>query len=198
MLPSTAETAPEPIAEPVPEPVPSAAPEPVPAPRSSQGGNNTKIFVLGGIVALVVLIFIAWTLITGGDEPSGTTTPSGSGTDTPSQTEDTESSAPADEPSAEGMEAFINDYLATAPTDPQTTFEQLTPNFQEASGGFGGYSGFWNTIESATLVEIDADPEAMTVAYRVDYVKTDGSEAPGDVVLGLVFRDGQYLIAREG
>ena len=198
MLPSTAETAPEPIAEPVPEPVPSAAPEPVPAPRSSQGGTNTKIFVLGGIVALVVLIFIAWTLITGGDEPSGTTTPSGSGTDTPSQTEDTESSAPADEPSAEGMEAFINDYLATAPTDPQTTFEQLTPKFQEASGGFGGYSGFWNTIESATLVEIDADPEAMTVAYRVDYVKTDGSEAPGDVVLGLVFRDGQYLIAREG
>ena len=47
-------------------------------------------------------------------------------------------------------------------------------------------------------LEIDADPEAMTVAYTVDYVRTDGSEASGDVVLGLVYQDGQYLIAREG
>ena len=202
VLPSSAETTPEPIAapiaEPVPEPAPNAAPAPVPTSRSSRGGTGAKILVLGGIVALVVLILIAWTLITGGDEPTGTTTPSGTGNDSPSQTEGAESSAPADEPSAEGMEAFISDYLATAPSDPQTTFEQLTPKFQEASGGFGGYSGFWNTIESAELVEIDADPEAMTVAYRVNYVRTDGSEAPGDVVLGLVLKDGQYLIAREG
>ena len=78
------------------------------------------------------------------------------------------------------------------------TSTTLTPAFQEASGGFGGYSGFWGTIESATPSEIEADPEAMTVAYHVEYVRTDGSTAPGDVVLGLVFEDGDYLIANEG
>ncbi len=35
----------------------------------------------------------------------------------------------------------------------------------------------------ATPVEINADPEALTVAYTVDYVRTDGSEVSGDVVL---------------
>lgn len=172
---------------------------PVAAAPPSRGNRTWAMLIGAGVVALVVLVFVAWALITSGDEPTGTTTPpSGAGNDSPSQTEGTESSAPADEPTAEGMEAFISDYLATAPSDPAATFQQLTPRFQEESGGFGGYSGFWSTIESATPVEIDADPEAMTVAYTVDYVRTDGSEVSGDVVLGLVYEDGQYLIAREG
>lgn len=161
--------------------------------------SRTSMILIGGVVALVVLILIAWALITSGDTPTGTTAPpSRAGNDSPSQTEDTESSSPSAEPTAEDIEAFITDYLATAPSDPQTTFEQLTPAFQEASGGFGGYSGFWSTIQSATPVKIDANTEAMTVAYTVDYVRADGSEVTGDVVLGLVYRDGQYLIAREG
>ena len=95
------------------------------------------------------------------------------------------------------MEAFITDYLATAPSSPETTFEMLTPRFQEESGGLDGYTGYWSTIETATPVEINADPEALTVAYTVDYVRTDGSETSGNVVLGLVFKEGEYLIDRE-
>ena len=167
------------------------------APRRSR--RTSTILIGVGVAALVVLLFVAWALITGGDEPDPATTP-GPGTDTPSRSEDTQRSdpSPTEGPDAAGMEAFITDYLATAPTSPETTFEQLTPAFQEQSGGFGGYSGYWGTIESATPVEITADPEALSVAYTVDYVKTDGSETTGDVVLGLVFRNGDYLIASEG
>ena len=46
------------------------------------------------------------------------------------------------------MEDFISQYLATAPTDPEATFQMLTPEFQEESGGIEGYRGFWDTVES--------------------------------------------------
>ena len=95
------------------------------------------------------------------------------------------------------MEAFIGDYLANAPSSPDETFMQLTPAFQKQSGGLEGYSGFWSTIDSAELVDVQADPEAMTVAYTVHYVKDDGEETDDDVVLQLEFDDGRYLIAAE-
>jgi hypothetical protein len=95
------------------------------------------------------------------------------------------------------MQAFIADYLATAPSSPETTYEMLTPAFQEDSGLLEGYAGFWGTIESAELVDVTADPQAMTVAYRVAYVTENGEESTDDVVLGLVYEDGRYLIAEE-
>jgi hypothetical protein len=74
----------------------------------------------------------------------------------------------------------------------------LTPGFQEASGGLGGYRGFWDTIRSARAVSFNgADPEALTVAYTVDYTRKDGSRARDDVNLQLTYQDGDYLIAGE-
>ena len=95
------------------------------------------------------------------------------------------------------MEGFISDYLATAPSSPETTFAMLTPGFQADSGGIDGYSGYWSTIAEATPVEINADPEALTVEYTVDYTRQDGSQATDTVVLQLQYADGQYLIADE-
>ncbi len=78
----------------------------------------------------------------------------------------------------------------------------LTPDFQAQSGGIEGYRGFWDTIESAELQTVTADPDALTVAYTVDYV-VDGPgnstrETTSDVNLTLVFEDGTYKIAAEG
>ena len=73
----------------------------------------------------------------------------------------------------------------------------LTPAFQEESGFLEGYTGFWDTIASADLIEVSADPQALTVAYTVAYVKENGEELTDDVVLQLVFEKGQYLIAEE-
>ncbi len=190
----------EPVAPPpnapVDTPVDTPAVPPVAAAGPARRRPHTSTILIGiGLVALVVLLLLAWSLWNSGEEPE-TATPDGR---TPSQTEETqETESPPAEPTAEGMEAFITDYLATAPSSPETTYEMLTPRFQEASGGFDSYSGYWNTIETATPGEINADPEALTVSYSVDYVRTDGSEASGNVVLGLVFTEsGEYLIDRE-
>ena len=101
------------------------------------------------------------------------------------------------------MESFISDYLATAVSDPQTSFGMLTPEFQAESGGIEGYRGFWDTIQSADLRTVQADPDALTVAYTVDYTvdgpgNSPSRESSSDVNLTLVFEDGTYKIAAEG
>ena len=88
-------------------------------------------------------------------------------------------------------------YLDTVTRDPETTWEQLTPSFQESSNGYDGYTGFWSTVESATPRNIDANPDDMTVSYTVDYVMKNGDRRTEDVTLELVFKDGRYLINYE-
>lgn len=73
----------------------------------------------------------------------------------------------------------------------------LTPAFQQASGGFGRYQGFWRMYRSATPRDITPDPEGMTVSYGVDYVKTDGETSSDEVTLRLVKDGSSYLIDGE-
>ena len=95
------------------------------------------------------------------------------------------------------MSSFVRDYLATAPQDSRATFRQLTPKFQQESGGYDGYKGFWDTVESATPSNVEADEEAMTVSYDVSYRMKDGSRRQDSSTLELV-RDGDsYLIDGE-
>jgi hypothetical protein len=95
------------------------------------------------------------------------------------------------------MEDFIADYLATVTQTPRAAFGMLTPAFQQASGGLGGYQSFWNTIAGAELLDVSADPATLIVDYAVDYTREDGSTDQDEVTLQLVFEDGRYLIAGE-
>jgi hypothetical protein len=73
----------------------------------------------------------------------------------------------------------------------------LTPPFQEQSGGLEGYRGFWETVESADLRSVSADPGSLTVEYTVDYDMKDGRSVSDDVQLALVMAEGTYKIAGE-
>ena len=200
-------TAAEPVTEPVAAPVaePAGPTTTTESPAETPARRRTPWVLVGvGLVLLVVLLVVAWSLVTGGDDPPAAEDPGAS--DSPSDTGgsgtgdgDGESAetTPPEEPTKEGMETFIADYLATASSDPSVSYERLTPAFQRASGGSGGYTGFWNTIDTAELVDVTADPESLTVSYTWAYTRTDGSSGTDDVTLGLVFRDGQYLIAEE-
>ena len=173
-----------------PTPVEPHAPE---APSQPGPRRRSALLPLGVLAAVIVVLLAVVLATTLGDDP-GTEPPASR--ESPSESDPT-NEQPAAEPNAADMEGFIDDYLATAPTDPETTYEMLTPAFQEQSGFLDGYTGFWSTIETADLVQVSADPQALTVAYTVDYLKKNGDESTDDVVLRLVFRDGRYLIAEE-
>ncbi|GAA1434410.1 hypothetical protein GCM10009641_27660 [Mycobacterium cookii] len=119
-------------------------------------------------------------------EPSGTSEPEPSAS--PASAEDTE----------EQMDAFIASYLATVTTDPRAAFEQLTPEFQEASDGFDGYMGWWGRVRSAELASVSSDPSDLTVGYTVDYVMKSGERTSQQVRLQLKRSGDQLLIAGEG
>jgi serine/threonine protein kinase len=196
-------------------PVTPAAPPPPPVGAEEPGRRP-----LGWIAAVVALVLLAgagaWLLWPGdGERPSGasgdtrTTEPSGSEKPSASQeptNDGSEEPSPSDTqeptPATGGgqraaMRGFVQDYFATVTSDPRTTWAMLTPEFQAASGGYEGYSGFWSTIASATPYDIAVDPEALTTSYTIDYVTTSGVRKTQQVQLQLEKQGDQYLIAGE-
>jgi serine/threonine protein kinase len=98
----------------------------------------------------------------------------------------------------EQMDAFIASYLSTVTRNPRKAFDQLTPEFQQVSGGYEGYIGWWGKVRSARLADVQSDPSDLTVGYTVDYVFTSGARDTQDVRLQLQRFDDTYLIAGEG
>jgi serine/threonine protein kinase len=164
-----------------------------PSNRSSPPGRPTRriLYAVAGLLVVVLLVAGGIALLgRGGGTPSARSTsgPTASPSSSPSPRV----------PTSAGMEAFVRDYLATAPTDPGTAFQRLTPAYQERSGGLKGYEGFWGTVASAELTRIQADPKARTVSYDVAYRLDDGRRRTDSVTLDLTFTNGTYLIAGEG
>ena len=102
------------------------------------------------------------------------------------------------EDTREQMDAFITSYLATVTSNPRAAFDRLTPEFQQASGGYEGYMGWWGRVQSASLAEVASDPSDLTVGYTVDYVMRTGERNTERVRLQLERFDDQLLIAGEG
>jgi uncharacterized membrane protein YgcG len=195
--------------QPVPaeEPVRTQQPDPViiapePGERSRRRIPLVPLVIAVMAVAALLLGALLWGFLQPGDgergagDPGGSTSGGSGGSGGPSGSDG--SSGSTTQPTAATMRTFITQYLADAPNDPESTFQRLTPQFKRDSGGIDSYAGFWDTIQSATLTSFSADPSALTVDYGVDYVREDGSTAPGQVHLQLTYRNGKYLIASEG
>ena len=142
--------------------------------------------------------------------PSRTPSPTPSASETPaSSTPSTESSAPTsaatEEPPAGGgggaaaMRTFVQQYVDTALADPAAAWDLLTPRFQQdCCTSEDSYAGYWNTIESATLRDVKANPGSMEVSYTITW-DPEGERGPEDedVTLGLVENGDSYLIDYE-
>ncbi len=73
----------------------------------------------------------------------------------------------------------------------------LTPDFQQASGGFGQYKKYWDQWSSAVPANIEADGEDLTVSYTITYDREDGESQTDDVTLELVEGDDGFLVNAE-
>ncbi|WP_159081434.1 serine/threonine-protein kinase [Nocardioides sediminis] len=211
-VPPPVEAADRTAEQPAEPPVEQAAPRtetirPVPTPASARPRRRSWLPWLVGAAAVLLVGVVLVALLQGDDEQQPT---AGTDDETTSQSPSPSPSETTDQPSEESpteeatqpatrreMTRFITDYLSTVTSDPEATYAMLTPEFQEASNGFDGYSGFWGTVESATPRDVQADPESLTVTYTVDYVMQNGQEQSDDVSLQLVRQDDTYLIAGE-
>ncbi len=178
------------------------APTPPSEPRraSRRGPSTLVLIALVALFAVALFLLFAW-LLGAFDDTNDSESNSGPGSETSSETTDAGSPSTSEsaEPDTAAMEAFVTDYLATVTSDPKSAWEMLTPEFQEASGGFGQYKRFWGTVESASVVSIEADADALTVSYVVEYTMKKGEEdtRQDEVTLQLEQNGDGYLIADE-
>ncbi len=79
------------------------------------------------------------------------------------------------------------------PDDTETGWSQLTPGFQREVGSYEDYDGFWSTIDSVTVEDVQAaGPGAVdaTLVYT-----TDGSSQSEVRRIELAGTEGDYLIS---
>jgi hypothetical protein len=168
--------------------------------RGDRDSAHRLLPVLAAVVAVVAIGVLGWLAFTAGNGGDDGKTPR---TDRTGGRTSSSSPSPSDTPqptdvTADGMEGFVAQYLATVTSDPKAAWTMLTPDFQAASGGFGRYNSFWKSIETADVVSAQADPASRRVSYTVEYLRRDGSKATDDVTLTLQGTDGDYLISDEG
>ncbi|QIX27320.1 serine/threonine protein kinase [Nocardioides sp. JQ2195] len=151
--------------------------------------------MIGALALVAAVVLGAWLMVRDDGDPGRA---SGADRDRTSQgTPKSSDTPPSDAPTAEGMSQFVTDYLGTVTKDPATTWTMLTPAFQDASGGYDSYSGFWGGVASAKVSDIVADPETLEVSYHVDYTVKGGEKSSDDVRLRLTYADGSYKINDE-
>ncbi|GEP40152.1 hypothetical protein NPS01_38150 [Nocardioides psychrotolerans] len=167
----------------------------LPQPTADPGGRRARrpgrlLPILSGL-AIIALLTVIGVLVgmNAGDDGGQAGAPN----DAPTSQAPPTSKAP-DEPTQEGMESFIESYLQTASSDPAVGFRLLTPQFQSESPR---YDQFWGSVSNIQLLNISADPDALTVSYTYRYDLDGSGTTTEDIDLRLEFVDGDYLIAGE-
>lgn len=188
-------------------------PRPASAPPADGTSPRSRRPVLLGVGVLVTLLLlagagVAWWPDDASAPTAGAPATREPGTGQQGGQQTAEDEKPTDEATTddgataedteEALESFVSDYLGLVVSDPEQAYARLTPEFQAASGGESGYLGWWRTVQSADVLNVKADPEALTVSYTVKYVMTDGRKSTERVDLQLYRHGETYLIAGEG
>ncbi|MGI9156641.1 MAG: serine/threonine-protein kinase [Marmoricola sp.] len=178
----------------------SAPPVAVPVMRDAPPRRRARlpraVLPVAGVLAVLLLLVGAVVVarnMGGPDRATAGGTPS-SPASSPSPKTSSDKPAADSGPTAAAMKRFVTDYLATAPTDPQRSFAELTPSYQERSGGFAGYEGYWGTVASAKPTSLRAYPDDLTVSFLAKYQLKSGAPRTDGVTLHLVYDGTKYLI----
>ncbi len=171
------ETAPAPGHEEQPPPR-LLAPVPVRARRARRPARAVwavlaLLLVIGGIAFAVTQLDLGGAATGTSGEPSA----KDSQTDKGSTKSDDSNQSGADSTASGtskggGKEAFVRDYYAKAPGGSNEAWQMLAPAMQ--SMGRDRYLGFWRTIESVEVRDVQVDPQGDDVEVTLVYRTTDG------------------------
>lgn len=167
------------------------APVPPPPPPPSRPVRRFPVRVAAaGLGVAAALALVAVLALQGGDDSGDPT----AGTRPPT-TSSTTPAAAAAPPTAEDLQTFAEDYVRTASTDPDAGFAMLTPAYQRTSTE---YADFWGRMSKPEILDISADPAAMTVTYTYRYHFAKQGKRTETVTLHLVRAGGKLLISGAG
>ncbi|KRE95041.1 hypothetical protein ASG76_04930 [Nocardioides sp. Soil774] len=187
-----------PVVPPPPEQTGVLPPVPL-APAPAPGRHHRRWGWIVAAAVLAVAAVVAAYVLAGRGTPEAVPDDRDTGAPASQDSSPTPSASPVSaEDTRAQMDAFITDYIATVTSDPRAAFERLTPEFQQESGGYPGYIGWWGTVRSAELADVSSNPSDLTVGYTVNYVMKSGERSTQRVRLQLKRLDDQLLISGEG
>ncbi|MEV5003596.1 serine/threonine-protein kinase [Nocardioides sp. LML1-1-1.1] len=172
-------------------PMPAFPPPPPPPPPARRPVRRFPVRVAAaGLGVAAALALVAVLALQGGDD--GTDPTAGS---RPPVTRSTTPAAADKAPTAADLQTFAEDYVRTASTDPDAGFSMLTPAYQRTSPK---YADFWGQMSKPKILDISADPAAMTVTYTYSYHFAKQGKRTETVTLHLVREGGKLLISGAG
>lgn len=198
---------------------PGTAAVPVPVPAVATGRRTTSADRgrrAGWLLPLLVVLLlaaggIALLVLPSEDEepaaaPDGAAStaprdPRGSGTSEPSEepseesdvpgpSEEAASTLPAGEAGSGEAEALVTDYYALLPDDTRSAWGYLGGEARSDAGGYGGYTGFWETVESVSVEGTSVQDGVVTVELVYDEDESESRQLlVGEQGGGLVILD---------
>ncbi len=186
----SATTAATPVATPAPTPEPAAEPTGV---GGSRPRRRRGVLVALALALLVLAAGGAWlalgTADDGADQAAPSTpkssrspgeTPSSTGgaasSETSAPTPETTPAEPAPAPAGTGSKTkFVEGYYGVLPSDTETAWSLLSPDYQANAGSYEKYRGFWQTIDAVSVDDTEpAGPDAVDVTLT--YTDDGGTE----------------------
>lgn len=156
---------------------------------------------LAGAAAIVALAMIGAALLFSGDGStdqdaddrarSGQSSPEGTASEDTDPEGSTET-VTAEPVTADDLEDFARDYVATASSRPDEGFARLTADYQRASPR---YREVWSAIQEPEILSVTGDPGTLSVTYTYRYRLAGDGRRTEEVTLRLVDDDGELLIA---
>ena len=178
------------------EPPRRTPPPPLPPRRTEpEKKPNRAAWIAAGAAALV-LIIAGFALANRDDAPEDTAAdPAPSATEDAPQDQAEPEVQPEAEPEPQGpdageLEDFIDDYLSDAEGDSQDGFDQLTPDLQNAVGGFEAYDAFWSAVDDVNVEQSQGDQASGSVSYTFSYTMNDQEQTQSQVAQVIETDDG--------
>ena len=180
------------------------------APSEWGNGRRLKPILLG---ALLVAVLGSAYLLLSPISDQGSTTPTAGATratvlarptanSTPKASESPGATAPAPSstvavpaPSADKRLAnFVNSYYATVTTNRNAAWAQLSPTMQAFARGRNGYEGFWQTVTSVRVNQVQPNASASSAVVNLTYTMRNGSTRTETHNFAFVKNGAGYLI----
>ncbi|MGN6613161.1 MAG: serine/threonine-protein kinase [Angustibacter sp.] len=125
---------------------------------------------------------------------SSTSSTSSAPPETSSSTTSSTSTPPPPADSDAAVAQFVRSYFHDVTRDRDKTWQELTAKEQDAAGGRDGYEGFWSTIASVSVDELNADATKGRADATLTYTRTDGTTSTERHRLDIVRQGDAYLI----
>jgi hypothetical protein len=128
-------------------------------------------------------------------EPSPTSEPSTSTSSSSTTSEATTSAEPKNGKADQELAKFVREYFKEVTKDRDTTWELLTPEYQDRMGGRSSYDGFWSTIDSVKVSDLEANAADGVVTATLTYDRKQGGSSTERHELTVVEDGDGFLIA---